>query len=94
MLFDRRVFAALRAADPHQGAKPVINAHAAELLNVPVTDEGAFVDLDVPEDYERVAEDGWRSSRAPRPGSAELESGTCRIAGSSPPDPCSPIPDP
>jgi len=55
VLFDRRLFAELRAADLRTGAKPVVHAHANELVNLAVTDEGAFVDLDVVEDYERVA---------------------------------------
>jgi molybdenum cofactor cytidylyltransferase len=54
VLFDRRVFAELRVADPRRGAKLVVHAYARELLNVPVTDEGAFLDLDTPEDYERA----------------------------------------
>lgn len=54
VLFDRRVFAALRAADPAEGAKPVVRAHAGALLDVEVDDDGAFVDLDDPEDYARV----------------------------------------
>jgi molybdenum cofactor cytidylyltransferase len=54
VLFDRRVFAALRAADPGLGAKPVVHAFAHDLVNVPVTDEGAFLDLDTPEDYQRA----------------------------------------
>jgi molybdenum cofactor cytidylyltransferase len=54
VLFDRKVFGELRAADLRTGAKPVVHAHAHDLLNVEVSDAGAFVDLDVPEDYERV----------------------------------------
>ena len=54
VLFARRLFVELRAADLRTGAKPVVHAHANELVNLPVTDEGAFVDLDVPEDYERA----------------------------------------
>jgi CTP:molybdopterin cytidylyltransferase MocA len=54
VLFDRCLFEELRAADPAQGAKPVVRAHAHELLNVPVSDEGAFLDLDTPADYERA----------------------------------------
>jgi CTP:molybdopterin cytidylyltransferase MocA len=64
VLFDRRVFAELRAADPRRGAKPVIHAHALELSNVPVTDEGAFLDLDTPADYERAVALAARSSAA------------------------------
>lgn len=54
VLFDRRLFAELRAADVSRGAKPVVHAHAGALLNVPVEDEGAFLDLDTPADYERA----------------------------------------
>jgi molybdenum cofactor cytidylyltransferase len=54
VLFDRRVFGELRAADPRHGAKAVIHAHASELVNLEVTDEGAFLDLDTPADYERA----------------------------------------
>lgn len=54
VLFDRRLLGELRRADPRQGAKPVVRAHAADTHNVFVTDEGAFLDLDVPADYERA----------------------------------------
>jgi molybdenum cofactor cytidylyltransferase len=54
VLFDRRLFEELRHADLRTGAKPVVHAHAHELINLAVSDEGAFVDLDVPADYERV----------------------------------------
>ena len=52
-IFDRRLFAELKGADPATGAKPVVHAHAAEEVNVDVTDDGAFTDIDTPEDYER-----------------------------------------
>ena len=54
VIFDRSVFADLRAADPRVGAKAVFAAHRTEVLDVPVKDEGAFLDLDTPEDYERA----------------------------------------
>ena len=54
VLLDRRLFAELRTADPASGAKPVVRAHAHEAVNVPVDDEGAFLDLDTPADYERA----------------------------------------
>jgi molybdenum cofactor cytidylyltransferase len=54
VLFERRLFAELRATDREAGAKPVVRAHARELLNLPVTDVGAFLDLDEPADYERA----------------------------------------
>jgi CTP:molybdopterin cytidylyltransferase MocA len=53
VIFDRAMFAALRAADPATGAKAVVRARQHEIVNVPVEDEGAFVDLDTPEDYRR-----------------------------------------
>ena len=52
-IFDRSLFAELRNADPSTGAKPVVHAHAAQEVNVDVADDGAFTDIDTPEDYER-----------------------------------------
>ena len=54
VIFDRSVFADLRAADPRVGAKAVFVARQAQLMDVPVNDEGAFLDLDTPEDYARA----------------------------------------
>lgn len=54
VIFDRSVFAELRAADPSVGAKAVFAAHRTQVLDVPVNDEGAFLDLDTPEEYERA----------------------------------------
>jgi molybdenum cofactor cytidylyltransferase len=56
VLVDRTLFNAIRAADPRQGAKPVIRAHVSAAGEVEVTDEGAFLDIDTPEDYARVIE--------------------------------------
>ena len=54
VVFDRRVFDALRSAPLDVGAKAVLRAHATEVLNVPVTDEGCLVDVDTPRDYESL----------------------------------------
>jgi molybdenum cofactor cytidylyltransferase len=54
VVFDRQLFDELRAADPAVGAKPVVHAHRAAIVEVPVTDEGAFVDIDTPGEYERL----------------------------------------
>ena len=54
VLFDRRLFAELRAADLSRGARVVIAAHLDETLDVTVSDEGAFRDIDTPEDYEQL----------------------------------------
>jgi molybdenum cofactor cytidylyltransferase len=53
VIFGRELFAELERADPAQGAKPVVRAHAATMIEVPIEDEGAFTDIDTPEDYER-----------------------------------------
>jgi len=50
----RALFAALRAADPQQGAKPIVRAHVSAAGDVEVDDEGAFLDIDTPEEYERL----------------------------------------
>ena len=54
VLFDRSLFDELRRADPEQGAKPIVRAHAADGLEIEIEDEGAFADVDTPEDYQRV----------------------------------------
>jgi molybdenum cofactor cytidylyltransferase len=54
VVFAARLFPELRAADPAIGARQVLRAHAAEVLDVPVDDEGAFEDIDTPADYERL----------------------------------------
>lgn len=53
VLFDRSLFADLRAADLSRGARAVIAAHLPDVLDVPVEDAGAIQDIDTPEDYER-----------------------------------------
>ena len=52
VMFDRSVFADLRAADLRVGAKAVFADH--RVLNVDIDDEGAFEDIDTPGDYERL----------------------------------------
>jgi len=53
LLIDRSLFDALRAADPASGAKPIVRAHASAAGDIPIEDEGAFVDVDTEEDYRR-----------------------------------------
>ena len=50
VFIDRSLFDALRRADPSQGAKPVVRAHASAAGEVAIDDEGAFRDIDTPED--------------------------------------------
>ena len=54
VIFGRVLFEQLERADPSQGAKPVVHAHKAEMVEVPIEDEGAFTDIDTREDYERL----------------------------------------
>lgn len=53
VVFGREVFADLGRADPVRGAKAVVRARAADIVNVPVDDEGAFTDVDTRDEYER-----------------------------------------
>lgn len=54
VIFDRSLFGELRQADPAIGAKSVVRAHADQILNLPIDDEGAYLDIDTPEDYARL----------------------------------------
>lgn len=52
-IFDRALFQELRHADPAVGARAVVHAHQADVVDVEVPDEGAFTDIDTPEAYEK-----------------------------------------
>lgn len=54
VLIDRRLFDEIRRADPSQGAKPVVRAHASHAGDIPIDDAGAFLDIDTTEEYLRV----------------------------------------
>ena len=54
VLFDRALFDALRAADPGQGAKMIVRAHADRILNVATDDQGAFADFDTDAQYQTL----------------------------------------
>jgi molybdenum cofactor cytidylyltransferase len=58
ILLDRTLFEQIRAADPAVGIKPIVRAFASPAGDVPVNDEGAFVDIDTPDEYERVTQWG------------------------------------
>lgn len=51
VIFDRAVFDELRRAPLDGGARVVVRAHAADVLDVPVDDPGCIVDVDTPADY-------------------------------------------
>lgn len=54
VLFARRVWPELMQCDLAEGARSVIQAHASDLLELPV--EGLAEDVDTPEDFARLAE--------------------------------------
>jgi molybdenum cofactor cytidylyltransferase len=60
VVFDRAVFDDLRRADPAVGAKAVFATHALRRLDVPIDDDGAFVDIDTPEEYRKVLKGSGR----------------------------------
>jgi molybdenum cofactor cytidylyltransferase len=55
VIFDRAVFAALRAAPLAVGAKAVIAAAGAAVVNVPTADAGVLRDVDTPDEYAAIA---------------------------------------
>lgn len=54
VIFAHALFGELRRADPSVGAKAVVRAHEADIVNVEVDDPGVLVDVDRPEDYARL----------------------------------------
>ena len=56
VVVDRSLFELLRSADPTVGAKPIVRAHASSAGDLVVEDDGAFQDVDTPEDYARLAD--------------------------------------
>ena len=54
VLFDHSLFDEIRGADPTRGAKAVVRAHASIRGGVEVDDDGAFLDIDTADEYERL----------------------------------------
>ena len=54
VLFKRSVFDEVRSADPSIGARGVVRADPARVLDVEVNDPGVTLDIDTPEDYRRA----------------------------------------
>lgn len=50
----RSLFNAIRMADPRVGVKPIVRAHVSPAGDVDVEDEGAFLDIDTPEEYTSI----------------------------------------
>jgi len=66
VLLDRSLFPLVRAADPAVGAKPVVRAHVSVVGDVPVDDEGAFLDIDTPAEFEAVFGSSGRDAQGTR----------------------------
>jgi molybdenum cofactor cytidylyltransferase len=64
VLIDRSLFDEIRRADPTAGAKAVVRAHASARGDVEVDDDGAFLDIDTADEYERLV--GPRIRPGPR----------------------------
>lgn len=58
VLIARALFGALRISDPAAGAKPVVRASVSPAGDVPVTDAGAFRDVDTEAEYEGLLASG------------------------------------
>lgn len=54
VIFSRSVFGELRRADASVGARAVVRAHADAAIEVEVEDPAVTIDVDTPEDYERL----------------------------------------
>jgi molybdenum cofactor cytidylyltransferase len=54
VLIDRSLFDEIRRADPDAGARVVVRAHASARGDVEVDDNGAFLDIDTVDEYERL----------------------------------------
>jgi molybdenum cofactor cytidylyltransferase len=62
LLVDRSVFAEFYRADDASGAKPIVRRHASPAGDIPVDDEGAFIDIDTAEEYRRIVLNGRSSA--------------------------------
>jgi len=60
VIFDRVTFGDLKAAPSEVGAKAVIAAWQAQVLNLPCDDPGALVDVDTPHEYDALRRDSAR----------------------------------
>ncbi len=67
VLLAKSLFNELLQAPLEQGARSVVQRHAQEVELVETEDEGVLLDVDRPEDYERLRERWASLSRAERP---------------------------
>jgi len=62
LVIDRALFDEVRMATDEFGIKPIVRAHVSAAGDVAVEDEGAFLDIDTPEEFSklRIADGGLR----------------------------------
>lgn len=58
VVFSRALFDDLRRANPEVGAKAVLRAHASAIVNVDLADPAVITDVDTPEDYRGLLDQG------------------------------------
>jgi molybdenum cofactor cytidylyltransferase len=56
VLIARSLFDEIRRANPSEGAKPVVRAHASDAGDIAIADDGAFLDIDTAEQYQKLME--------------------------------------
>ena len=66
ILVSRAVAHALSTADDSETARSVVSRYAARTVDVRVDDNGPFVDVDTPADYERISRVATTARRAAR----------------------------
>jgi molybdenum cofactor cytidylyltransferase len=62
VLIDRTLFDALRQGDPAIGAKPIVRGNVSIEGDVEVDDDGAFMDIDTPDEYDKAI--SWLRQRS------------------------------
>jgi molybdenum cofactor cytidylyltransferase len=68
VLFDRSCAGEILALPHDATLKTVVQAHAAQILEVAVVDEGVLHDVDTPEEYERALQTWRRENEEPQAG--------------------------
>jgi molybdenum cofactor cytidylyltransferase len=54
VIFGAEAIAALQQTDVHAGAKPVVRRFSDRQAVLPVTDRGVLIDVDTPDEYDRL----------------------------------------
>jgi len=60
VIFSKELFPEFLGTPVEQGAKPVVNAHRQDSLEIETSETGVLIDIDTPEEYrEHVGSDEW-----------------------------------